>query len=122
MIFKLIIVAVIAAGISVSVSTGNWYLPSAVIIAGAALILVLKRNVKGISEDERDRKMAGRASLMAMSIYSVASAIVGTTLVALGKGDPLMYTVGSTALYSACSLVVLYAVLFKIYARKQDRD
>ena len=122
LLIKLVITAVIAAVIAISITIGNWYLPAIVLIAAVILLLVLKRRVKDVTEDERDRKIAGRAALLAMSTYAIASAVGGTVLVALGYRDALMYAVGSTILYSASALIVLYALLFKIYARKQDQD
>ena len=119
---KLGLTAILAAGIAVSVTTGNWYLPGAMVIATAALLFTLKRRVTDVTEDERDRKVGGKAALMAMSIYSVAIATIGTTLVAFGKDDFTYYLLGSALLYSTCALVVLYSVLFKIYARKGNQD
>ena len=119
---KLSLTAVLAAGIAASVINGVWYVPGVLILLSAVVLLIMKHRVIDVTEDERDRKVAGKAALMAMTIYSISAAVVGTTLVAYGGANTMFYGVGSAVLYGACAFMVLYALLFKIYVHQQDRD
>ena len=120
--FKVVVTMVLAACIAASVIGHVWYAPGIVILVAAAVLLIMKRRVRDVTEDERDRKVAGRAALMAMMIYSIASAVVGTTLVAYDGGSAILYAVGSAILYSASAFMVLYSILFQFYVRRQDQD
>lgn len=119
--YKIAIVMTLSAGIAVSVSTGNWVLPIILIIGAFGMLLALKQKVTDVMEDERDRKVSGQAAIMAMTVFAPVSAIIGVTLIILGKNAPALYASGNTLLYAAAGFVFLHALLFKWYARKQDR-
>lgn len=120
--YRMLVTIVLAAVIAASVVAGNWYVPGIVILASAAFLLALKHRVRDIVEDERDRKIAGKAAMMSMTVYVILSAAIGTTLVALGRDNATLYAVGSVVLYGPTAFMMLYALLFKWYARKQDGD
>jgi uncharacterized membrane protein len=121
-LLKAAFAAVLAAGIAISVIGGIWYVPGVLILLTAAFFLLIKRRVTDITEDERDRKVGGKAALMAMTIYSISAAIIGTSLVAYSAENTTLYGIGSAILYSACAFMVLYALLFQFYVRRQDQD
>jgi uncharacterized membrane protein len=118
------IIAVIAVGVitSISVSHGNWYLPIASLVTAWVLLYVLGGRVKEVMADERDYRIAGKASGWAMRVYSMLSVVIGLILYIAGRGNEVLFTVGSVLLYSAGFLMILYSVLFKIYERKNDHD
>lgn len=120
--YKAAVAAALGAGIAVSVTAGLWFLPAIMVAAGASFLWVLKKRVTEVTEDERDRKVAGRAAIAAMTVYSVGVAAIGSTLVALRSVDPLYEIVGAALLYGASALVLFYSVLFKWYVRRQDGD
>jgi uncharacterized membrane protein len=117
---KILLTAILAMTIITTMSTGDWYIPGATVIAVALLLWTLKSRVTDITEDERDWMIAGKAALIAMSLYSITIAALGTTFVALGKDNELFYIIGTTLLYSTSALVIMYAIFFKIYAWKRQ--
>lgn len=103
---------------AVSVNYGNWYLPVIAVVAGFFLLYALKGRVKEVMEDERDYKIAGDAARWAMTIYTAISVIAGLILYIACKNNSALFAVGNVLLYSACFLMYLYAILFKIFAKK----
>ncbi len=69
--------------------------------------------------DERDYTIAGKASGWAMKIYLSLSVIVGIILYSIGGKEGILFGTATALLYSACFLMLLYTVLFKIYERKE---
>ena len=118
---KTVVTVALAAGIAMSVVTGNWMLPIVLIIGTFVLLLVMKRTVTEVMEDERDRKVSGQAAIMAMTVFAPAAAVIGVTLIIWGKTSPTLFASGNTLLYATAAFVFLHVLLFKWYARKQDR-
>ncbi|MDD5750620.1 MAG: DUF2178 domain-containing protein [Candidatus Pacebacteria bacterium] len=116
-IYRIVVVMVLAATVSVSVNMGNWYWPLASMAASWILLHALRKRVKEVMIDERDHTMAGKASGLAMRVYLLLSVVSGMIIHVVSK-DPAMFSIAATLLYSACFLMVLYAVFFKIYERK----
>lgn len=121
-VYKIIAVIIVAVVVSVSVNYGNWYLPVIFLISAWVFLYVLKGKVKEVVADERDYRTAGRASALAMRIYVSLSVVAGLVLYIAEKENEVLFAVGSVFLYSACFLMLLYAVLFKIYEKKDERD
>jgi uncharacterized membrane protein len=101
---------------------GNWQLPVVCLIGSFIILLALRRRVKEVVADERDYKIAGKASYLAFMIYSFAAVISGMILFASKEENPSFELAGNVLLYSALFLIMLYVVLFKIYARKGEQD
>ena len=121
-IFKVVSTALAAMLISISIVQGLWYLPGIVLITVALLLWTLKKRVSGIVEDERDRKLAGKSALIAMSSFSVGAAVIGTTCITFDRQNPLFEIVGNIILCSGCILVIIYSLLYTWYARHTDKD
>jgi len=121
-IYKIVAVVIVAFVTSVSVRYGNWYLPVICIVAAWIFLHALRSRVKEVIADERDRKVAGKAAGLAIQVYTLLSVIAGIVLYIVGKEDAVLFTVGSVLLYSACFLMFLYTVLFKVYEKKDERD
>lgn len=119
-IYRLIAVIIVAIVVSISINYGNWYLPLAAIVASWIFLYALRRNVKEIMADERDYITAGKASLWAMKIYLGVSVIVGFILYTMGTNEKegILFGTATALLYSASFLMLVYAVLFKIYERR----
>ena len=118
-IYRLLLIAFVAAGISASLSLRNWYLAVAILIAAWGLLYILRRRVADVLADERDYQLAGRAATNAITIYGGISAVVGIALYAAYPDNTLLFFTGSALLYSACFLMILYSILFRIYAWKK---
>lgn len=117
MAIKLVIVMLLAATVSLSISNGYYVLPGVAILASVAILLTLQKKVKEVLADERDYELAGRAARQAMTIFSIAMALVGATLMAMAKTYPTLDLIAQSMLYSTCALVLLYSLLYKKYAK-----
>lgn len=119
-IYKIIAVIFVAITTSISFNYGNFYLPVAALIVAWVSLYVLRNKVKEVMADERDYKIAGRASGLSIKVYTMLAVIIGLVLQIAEKNDSVLFAVGSSLLYSACFLVLFYAISFKIYARKDE--
>lgn len=117
LIVRIITVITLSILVGVSINLGNYVLPVVAIITASLLLYFFKGKVKEVMADERDYEIAGRAGRNAMAVYSLVMAIAGTVLMALSKTYPGLECPALIILYSVCSLVFLYAILFKIYSR-----
>jgi uncharacterized membrane protein len=116
-IYRIIVVAIVSVSVATFINLGNWYVPVAVVVASWAILYMMSKNVKEVIADERDYMIAGKASSHAIRIYSLVSVIAGLIMYTAG-GEGMLFGTATTLLYSACFLMLLYAVLFKIYERK----
>jgi len=119
-IYRIIAVIIVTIIVSISINYGNWYLPVISIMASWLFLYTLRRKVKEVIADERDCIIAGKASGLAMKIYISFSVIIGMILYSTGKENEILFNIATTLLYSACFLMIFYAVLFKIYERKDE--
>jgi len=117
-IYRIIAVIIVTIIVSISINYGNWYLPVISIMASWLFLYTLRRKVKEVIADERDYIIAGKASGLAMKIYISFSVIIGMILYSTGKENEILFNIATTLLYSACFLMIFYAVLFKIYEKK----
>jgi uncharacterized membrane protein len=115
---KIATASFLAAIVAVSVNYGNWYLPVLAIIAAFVLLYFTKTKVKGVVADERDYKIAGQASYLAMTSYTIVATITGLIVYISGRENPVIFAVGNVLLYSVLFLMLTYAILFKIYAKR----
>lgn len=121
LVCRIAAVLVVAIVSGVSVANNNWYLPIAFLVAAWVFLFVLKNRVREVITDERDYVVSGRASAHTITAYNVIAVIAGLILYVTQKDNAILFYVGNTLLYSACFIMVVYAVLFKIYERKNDR-
>jgi len=121
-IYRIIAVIIVTIIVSISINYGNWYLPVISIMASWLFLYTLRRKVKEVIADERDYIIAGKASGLAMKIYISFSVIIGMILYSTGKENEILFNIATTLLYSACFLMIFYAVLFKIYERKNENS
>ncbi len=117
-IYKIVAVVALAVVTSVSVRYSNWYLPVVCIVAVWTFLHILRSKVKEVMTDERDRTVAGKAAGLAIQAYTLLSVIAGIVLYIAGKGDTVLFTAGNVLLYSACFLMFLHTVLFKVYKKR----
>ncbi len=122
LIYRIITVIILGAVTGASVSYGNWYLPMLCIMGAWVFLYGLRSRVKEVLADERDYGIAGRAALSAMRIYSMIAVIAGLVLYIAQRENEVLFGIGSTLMYSAFFLMLLYTILFKIYAKKDGRN
>lgn len=104
--------------ISISINYKNWYLAVLCILAALVLLIALKKRVKEVLYDERDYIIAGKAARLTISIYAMICAVLGIILYIIAKENLVLFGVSNTLLYSACFLIFLNSILFKIYEKK----
>ena len=118
LIIRIITAMALAIVVSVFITQGNWYLPVTAVLAAFVFLLLTKKKVKGVIADERDYKIAGKASYMAMTIYTILAVIAGLIIFAKSKENESLMLISNILLYSVCLLMILYSVLFKIYVKR----
>ena len=117
-IYKIIAIIIVTIIVGISINFGNWYLPVIAIIASWLFLYSSRKRVKEVIADERDYIIAGKASALAMNTYLMLSSIIGIILYSVGRESAVLFNIALTLLYSACFLMVLYVVLFKMYEKK----
>lgn len=121
-VYKALTAMALGIIVGVSANSGNWYLPAIFTVAAFVFLFTLKKKVKEALVDERDRKAAGKAHGLAMTIYGMLSVVIGLILFITGKDNPIMFAAGDVLIYSACFLMILYAILFKIFINRDERN
>lgn len=118
MAFRLVIAAVLAAIISLSVVIGNYVLPVVTFFSCLILMYAVKKKVKEVIEDERDYEMAGKAARYTMTVFSLIAGVITIILFALRKENPGFELVGSVLAYAVCGMMLIYSVIFKYFQSK----
>jgi uncharacterized membrane protein len=121
-IYRIISVAIVSVVVSVSINLGNWYFPVIVVVVSWIFLSTIRGRVKEVIADERDYMIAGKASSYTMKIYILVSVVVGMIFYVISGRGGIMFGMATTLLYSACFLMLLYAILFKVYERKENHD
>jgi uncharacterized membrane protein len=117
LIYRLIVVILLAGVVSSFVAAGNYLVPIAAVITALIFLLLMRKKVNEVLADERDYKIAGNAARYAMTVFSAISGIIILVLFALKKDRPDFELVGSTLAYAVCGLMLLYSLIFKYYQR-----
>jgi uncharacterized membrane protein len=118
--WRLALIAIIAALAAVSIVTGIVYILVAAVAIGIIVIILLRRRVRAVVEDERTYAIAYKAARLTVSIVGIVMAIAGAILLALNRNDfseaPAL--VGFTLLYVTCGLLVINMAAYYYYNRK----
>ena len=109
-----VISAIIGAIVGYSMHIHNFVLPFVAVIAGILILHLLRRKVDEVIEDERIYRISEKASRRVLEIFSVGSALVGITLIALDKHQEAGYALA----FSACILILLYMVFYAYYSMR----
>jgi uncharacterized membrane protein len=117
LVYRLIVVILLAGVVSSFVATGNYLVPIAAVITALIFLLIMKNKVNEVLADERDYKIAGNAARYAMNIFSAVSCVIILVLYALKKDRPDFELIGSVLAYAVCGLMLLYSFIFKYYQR-----
>jgi uncharacterized membrane protein len=119
-IWQLITVAVVGAVVGMSAIWGTWIPSLAAVVAGMAVTLIIRRNVKGIIADERNYTVAYKASRITIAIGMFCLTAAGLILVAINRNnlDTTQSQTGFALLYATCGLMVIYNLAYTYYNRK----
>ena len=120
--FKLcgtIVTMVVAALIGWAIVAGNALIPVPAVAAGTVILYLFKKGVKEVVEDERDYRIADKASRLTMQISAILIAITGATLIAGSRGGSAdLGQAGYALAYSACGLLLIYYISYIYYNKK----
>ena len=97
----------LAAVMSQAVVLKNYYLAGSAILFAMLLLIYLKKQLKEITADERDYKIAGDAARWTLTIFSLIGALVSFALLTSRSYNPLFETAGATLSYAVCLLLVI---------------
>ena len=113
------IIVAMAALIGWSIATGNAVVPVPVVIGGAVLLYLLRRQVSDVIADERNYRVSEKASRFAIQVFALVTAISGITLTAVSTNDSTPFRdVGLTLAFCACALLTLYMISYAYHSRK----
>jgi len=113
------VVAVVGALMGWSIATGNGVVPVPAVIGGVVVLYLLRRQVHGVAQDERNYRVSEKASRLAIQVFALVTAISGVTLTAASTSDPSPFReVGLTLAFCACGLLILYLVSYAYHARR----
>lgn len=118
--FRLLVVALVAGIVSVSVVQGNYIVPMVVAITAALVIYAAKKRVKGVLADERDYQIAGSAARWSLNVYAAFAAVTSMILMAQRSANPIFEPVAQVFAYSACALLITQSLLFKYFQNKNN--
>lgn len=121
LIIKLVVVMLLAFICGLAIQSQNYIIPIFALIAAASFIMILSKKVGEVMADERDFLLAGKSARITIITYSFISAIAAIILMALRNNHPGFELVGSTLAYSVCSLLILQALLFKFFNKKDEK-
>jgi uncharacterized membrane protein len=113
------VAAFVGAGVAVTALNNQVLASLAVVLAGMAAMLLLRRQIKEVMNDEMVYRMSERASRRAFQVFTFAAAVFGVFALALRNSIPSdFYLAGQVLAYSACALLVLYTAFYAYYGRK----
>jgi len=108
-----IISAIIGAIVGYSVQIHNFVLPLIAVTAGILILHLLRRKVDEVIEDERIYRISDKASRRTLQVFGIGTALVGTTLISLGRYQEIGYALN----ISVCILLILYMIFYAFYSR-----
>ena len=119
-IFMRVIVVALAAFIALSIVLElHLYFPLIGIMLALVIASILRRSVKEIMVDERNRRIYEKATAISYRIYTIVTAVFALTALMLRSSLPLWVSIaGETLAYSLCGLMLLHLASTKYYGRK----
>jgi uncharacterized membrane protein len=118
-LYKLLIVILLAIAIGLLVSAGNFILPLIIFIVAILFEFLLRGKVDTPLTDERLNNIGGKASRAVFVTFALLMAAAGIVLISLRDLSPYCLIIGNMLLGIECSMMLLYAILFKYYSKKK---
>lgn len=119
---KLVVVVLIAMVFSQSIVMKNYVVPIFLLAFSSLFLLYIRKKVKGVLADERDYLVAGKASLLAVQIYSWLGVIAMFILYANRDLNPFYEPIAITISFSVTLLLLLYSFIFRYYNKIKFSD
>lgn len=110
---KLLIVMLISALTSYSISIQNYFLPIPIILGLAAFLYIIRSKVTDVMADERDYKIAGQAARYTLFVFSLLGVVLMFILLNLGINNNLYQILGNALASTVCLVMLINAGIFK---------
>lgn len=110
--YRMIIVMLLAFGVSISVSTGNYLLPLVAMVLCWLILYNLRQQVDGVIADECDYALAGKAARYTITAFSVLLALAFFVLMHFAGKNPELYNFAMISSYLVCGIMLLNSVIF----------
>ncbi len=117
-IVSLLTVMMMGAVVGFSASIGNPVLAVGVVLAGMAVMYILKSRLEGVVEDERIYQVSQKASRITLQIVALVFALGGAALIAMRDTYPGYVDLGFFMAYAGCGVLVLYSLFYMYYNRE----
>lgn len=101
------------------VALGNFIAALIVFAIAIFIMIILRKNAKGVLNDERIERIAGKAFRIVMATSALLMAAGGIVLVSLRNTYPQYLIIGNILIYLECGMMLFYAILFKYYFNKK---
>ncbi len=114
---KMITAMMLGIIVSISIVHRNIAIPVIAIAIAFAILIPLRSRVTEVLADERDIMISGKASRLAIQIYSFVVIIPMLILYAMRDQNPFYEPIASILAYSLCFLMVVYTMIYHFYDR-----
>ena len=114
---RIVIAMVLAAFISSSIVRHEYFWPVIALICSMIFLFAVRSRVAEILADERDHAIGGRAARWAIQLFCLITVLMMFVFLWQGEREPQMTVVAQVLAYAVCTLMLLYALIFKILAR-----
>ena len=109
----------IGAAVGWSVTTGNYLVPLATVVAGMALKYFCRRRVTEVVEDELIYRISEKASYQTLRVSLVAMAVMGAIFMAVSKNGPAaLAQIGLTLAFVVCALLIVHIAFYGYYSKR----
>ena len=116
---RLVLMLCIASIVGISIANGNVILPVIAVSLGVIAVVLTKKRVKEVVEDERAYFVSEKAARKALTVYAPIVAFLTPALIIMGQeGTNDLSVIGYTLGFAACFLMGLYMIFYSFYSRK----
>ncbi len=115
-----IVAVVLAALVAVSIVLElPLYVPLLAVMAALVAAVIIRRSVKEVMSDERNRRIDEKATAAAYRIYTISAAAFALVVLMLRSSLPSWAGVaGETVAYAVCGLMLLHLASTKYFSSK----
>ena len=110
--YRMVVAMLLAFGVSISVSTGNYLLPLVAMILGWLILYNLRQQVDGGIADECDYALAGKSARYTITAVSVLLALGFFVLMHFASDNHELYNLAMLSSYLVCGIMLLNSAIF----------
>ena len=110
--YRMAVVMLLAFGVSISVSTGNYLLPLVAMVLCWLILYNLRQQVDGVIADECDYALAGKSARYTITAVSVLLALGFFVLMHFASDNHELYNLAMLSSYLVCGIMLLNSAIF----------